>query len=139
MANPYKWTEAIEDELLKRVAKGEAVRNICNDEWMPSAPTLYKRMDADEAFAKRYARAKERHADALFEECLAIADSQEGDVIIVDGVEQRNYDLVQRARLRIDTRKWMAGKLRPKVYGDKTDVNLTGSFNVTIGKDDADL
>ena len=28
---------------------------------------------------------------------------------------------VQRNKLRIDTRKWLAGKLRPKVYGDKAE------------------
>jgi hypothetical protein len=30
-----------------------------------------------------------------------------------------DHENVQRARLRIDTRKWMVGKLAPKKYGDR--------------------
>ena len=29
-----------------------------------------------------------------------------------------NGEHVQRSRLRIDTRKWLASKLAPKIYGD---------------------
>lgn len=38
-----------------------------------------------------------------------------------------NGEHVQRSRLRIDARKWMAGKLRPKVYGEKQQVDHTNS------------
>ncbi len=31
---------------------------------------------------------------------------------------------MNRARLRIDTRKWLAGKLKPKVYGEKQVVDV---------------
>ena len=34
---------------------------------------------------------------------------------------------IQRARLQIDTRKWVAGKLRPKKYGDLLKHELTGA------------
>jgi len=125
-APPYKWTEDIEAEIFDRIAKGQAVRNICKDDWLPSWPTVNKRLREDPAFLARYASAREDQADAIFEECLAIADSQEGDVITVDGVDQTNHDVIARAKLRIDTRKWMAGKLRPKVYGDKAIVEGPG-------------
>lgn len=134
MANPFKWTPEIEDEIFARIAKGEAIRNICTDEWLPAWSTVNKRLASDSEFASRYARAREDQADRLFEECLDIADSQEGDVIIRDGIETANYDFIARAKLRIDTRKWMAGKLRPKVYGDKLDMthaNPDGS-NITF-------
>lgn len=121
-APPYKWTEEIEQEIFDRIAKGQAVRSICKDDWLPSERTFYKRLAEDAEFTQRYMRAREAQADAIFEECLIIADSQEGDVIEVDGVEQVNHDAIARAKLRIDTRKWMAGKLRPKVYGDKMDL-----------------
>ena len=138
-APPYKWTNEIEAEIFERIAKGQSVRNICKDDWLPSEATIYRRLSIDDAFCKNYAQARERQADAIFEQCLAIADSQEGDVIEVDGVETTNHDAIARAKLRIDTRKWMAGKLRPKVYGDKLDVNHAGSFNVTLNGDDAKL
>ena len=118
---PFNWTDEIEAEIFDRIAKGEAVRNICKDEWLPAWTTVNKRLADDSEFAARYARAREDQADKIFEECLAIADSQEGDVIKVDGKDMVNHDAIARAKLRIDTRKWMAGKLRPKVYGEKLD------------------
>lgn len=122
-APPYKWTAEVEDELFSRIAKAEAIRTICKDDWLPAWDTFRKRLIADDAFAARYARAKEDAADTLFDEVLIIADSQEGDVITVDGQDSVNHDNINRARLRIDARKWLAGKLRPKVYGEKIDVN----------------
>jgi hypothetical protein len=116
---PYKWSAEIEDEIFDRIAGGEAIRNICKDDWLPSWPTVNKRLAADDAFAARYARAREDQAATLFDQCLTIADSQEDDIAIVDGKETVNHDVIARAKLRIDTRKWMASKLAPKVYGDK--------------------
>ena len=37
-----------------------------------------------------------------------------------------NSEYVQRSRIRIDTRKWIASKLKPKKYGDKVDVTTDG-------------
>lgn len=119
---PYNWTAEIEDEILSRIAKGQAVARICEDDWLPCEKTFYNRLEADPAFVQRYLRARERQADRIFEECLAIADSQEGDVITRDGVDVVNHDVIARAKLRIDTRMRMAGKLKPKVYGDKVAI-----------------
>ncbi len=52
-----------------------------------------------------------------------IADDKENDTIIRkghDGQEREypNTEWMNRSRLRIDARKWMAMKLLPKVYGD---------------------
>lgn len=37
-------------------------------------------------------------------------------------------DMVERARLQVDARKWLLSKLRPDKYGDKTSVELSGSL-----------
>jgi hypothetical protein len=37
-----------------------------------------------------------------------------------------NKEWTNRSRLRIDARKWVASKLKPKVYGDKTDITSGG-------------
>jgi hypothetical protein len=63
-------------------------------------------------------RAREAQADAIFDECLDIADDGSNDFMGED--EKYNGDAVARSKLRVDTRKWMAGKLAPKKYGDKT-------------------
>jgi hypothetical protein len=93
---------------------------------MPTKSTVFRWLAADEMFRDQYARAREAQADAIFDEILDIADEEHTTVKRdPDGGEvEVTYDstAVQRNRLRIDARKWMAGKLRPKVYGEKVDV-----------------
>ncbi len=37
-----------------------------------------------------------------------------------------NSENIQRSRVRIDTRKWLLSKMLPRIYGDKSEVALTG-------------
>ncbi len=68
-------------------------------------------------------------ADALFDEALEIADDASGDwTADKDGKKTLDHEHVQRSRLRVDTRKWAAGKLAPKRYGDK--LNLGGTLGL---------
>ena len=43
-----------------------------------------------------------------------------------------NGENIRRSQVRIEARKWMAGKLRPKVYGDKLDIDLNSKVNFVI-------
>lgn len=107
---PYPWTPEIEDEIFRRIGDGESLVAICADDWLPSRETVRKRIRDDAAFAVRYARAREVQADTLFDEILTIAD-------------KATSEDAHARRLMIDARKWMAGKLRPKVYGDRIEVS----------------
>ena len=128
--DPYPWTEAIETEIFERIAKGQSLVDICDDDWLPSQPTVYRRLNADEEFRQRYAHAREVQADTLFDEVLQIADDGRNDWMARKGKDATGYDengeALRRSQLRIDARKWMAGKLKPKVYGDKSIVEGAG-------------
>lgn len=96
-----------------------------------SSETFYKLVDSNEELAKRYARACEIRADKMFEEILEIADASDKDVDIINigegvEVEQKNKEVIERTKIRIDARKWMIGKMQPKKYGDKLDVTSDG-------------
>lgn len=41
-----------------------------------------------------------------------------------------NGEHVQHSRLRVETRKWFLSKLMPKVYGDKSSVELNGWLDI---------
>lgn len=72
-------------------------------------------------FSTQYAQAKLIQADLLAEECLDIADDSSFDTASNDeGFEICNTEYINRCRLRIDTRKWLAAKLLPRAYGDKS-------------------
>jgi len=125
----FNWTDAIEEEILSRIAGGESVMTICGpakDDWLPTERTFYRRLADDAAFCQKYARAREAQAHREADEIRQIADAATPEDVNV-------------ARLRIDTRKWRAGKLAPKVYGDKVDLTGNVGFSVNITGKDADL
>jgi hypothetical protein len=134
MARPTSFNDKIADRICDGLADGRSLRKICLDEAMPSQSMVFRWL-ADKRFAafrEQYTRAREAQADALFDEALDIADDGANDWI-ADKAEEEGFryngDAVQRSRLRVDTRKWMAGKLRPKVYGDRVDQHVTHSFD----------
>ena len=61
----------------------------------------------------------------FFKECLEIADRGKDS-------ENESQARIQRDRLRVDTRKWMAARLSPKKYGDRVSHDVQGNttFNV---------
>ncbi len=75
-------------------------------------------------FSQHYARAKEESADALYEETQDIADES---LTGAKGADPKAAGaIVQAYRLRVDTRKWMMSKMKPKKYGDKIDMTTNG-------------
>jgi hypothetical protein len=59
----------------------------------------------------QYARAREAQAEHFADELIEIVDTERDAAI---------------ARVRMDARKWAAGKLAPKKYGDKVAVDGDG-------------
>lgn len=119
-----KFSQALFDKICERIADGESLRTICEQDNMPNKATVFRWLAQDEKLGDQYARAREKQADSLFDECLAIADQYDSSEKL-----ENDTDHIQRARLRIDTRKWMAGKLRPKVYGEKLELENKHSLS----------
>lgn len=142
MARPSDYSQEIADLICERIGDGESLRKICSEDDMPNKATVFRWLAAHPEFSDQYARAREAQADTLFDEVLAIADTPmmgEKTKIGSDGkTETTTGDMIEHRRLQVDARKWMAGKLRPKKYGDKLDVEHSGQV-VTIAKDAADL
>lgn len=114
-------------KVLQAIELGASVRSATKQAGTINASTFHEWIADDEDFAKQYARATELRADAIFEDILNIADENHKDVYIdPDGVERTDHDVVARARLRVDARRWMVGKMQPKKYGDKIDVTTDG-------------
>lgn len=87
-----------------------------------------------ETARQRYAHAKVIQCEVIAEEMLDIADESTNDFMTVmkgdKGLEVENKEAINRARLRVDTRKWLLSKLIPKKYGDKVDLNHNGNISV---------
>lgn len=98
---------------------GKSLRTACKEVGIQTR-TFYTWLADDEFTQRQYARAKEEAADNFVEEMLEIADEKTGDP--------------NRDRLRLDTRKWIASKLKPKRYGDKLDLAVSQVTPVLIYK-----
>lgn len=133
VGRPSSFSEEIAERICSQLADGKSLRKICLADDMPHSVTVFRWLAERDEFRSQYARAREAQADALFDEALDIADDGINDWV-ADREEEDGFryngDAVQRSKLRIDTRKWMAGKLRPKVYGDKVALEHDVSNNL---------
>lgn len=127
MARPTDYTTDLAAAICAELAAGRSLRSVCEDEAMPDKATVFRWLAKHEALRDQYARAKEESADALVEDMLAIADDGINDTYTdPQGVQRADNDVIQRSRLRVETRKWIASKLKPKKYGDKIQQELVG-------------
>lgn len=124
MARPSKYSQQLADAICELLVDGKSLRTICSTAKMPSRSTVIRWLAVNEAFRNQYARARELQADTLAEEILDIADKAVlGERLKKDGkgkvLERQTGDMVERSKLMIDARKWYAGKLQPKKYGER--------------------
>ena len=135
---PSVFTQDLGDSICERLCDGESLRKICLSDDMPSRSTVFRWLAADESFRDQYARAKEEQAELLADEIIDIADDGSNDFMGED--EKYNGDAVARSKLRVDARKWVAAKLKPKKYGDRQligsdpDNPLPKGFSVNLVK-----
>ena len=108
--------QEIANVICDKLAEGKSLRSICESADLPSRETVRKWLREDEGFAGQYARAREEQADFYADKIIEIADEAKDP---------------QKARVQIDARKWVASKLKPKVYGDRIQQDLT--FNELDG------
>lgn len=124
---PTKYTQELADRFCTEIATGSSLRTACKADDMPAPSTIFKWIREHEEFSKQYAKATEERTEAMSEDILDIADNGTNDYMeSEDGKMQYNGDSVQRARLRVDTRKWLMSKMKPKKYGDKLDMTTNG-------------
>jgi hypothetical protein len=127
-------------EICTRLALGQSLASICKLETFPCEATVIKWLNnpsnlaGGSPFVKLYARARELQADAYFDSIIDIADDTSRDIITLppeegeegNGKTVLNPVAVSRAKVRIDARFRLCGKLNPKKYGDKLEAYISG-------------
>lgn|SRR3990167_1750905 len=133
---PTDYSPELADAICERLGQGESMRSVSRDDAMPSMATLFKWLRVHPQFLEQYTRAKEESADAMAEDILEIADNEVEQPLIVDGLPMqvdgqlvmvKDNVSVQHAKLRVDTRKWLMAKMKPKRYGEKVTNEHTGA------------
>ena len=115
-------TPAILEAILAGISLGKSARTMCIEVGI-SQRVLWNWLANDQELMRNYLRAKELCVDAYAEEIIEISDDGTRDTYLDEkGREVVNRDVIARAQLRIDARKWYAARLAPKKYGDKLPV-----------------
>ena len=104
----------IQERVVAEIQTGRSLRQVCGDEGMPDFRTVQRWIVADGQFAVKYARARMAQADVLFDRMEAVEEA----------VSAGTMDS-HAARVVLDSMRWRASKLAPKVYGDRLDVNVS--------------
>lgn len=133
MSRPCEYDEAIFTELLTRLASGETLLAICNSEDRFPDPSTIRRWVVNDlnGCSARYTRAREEQVHAMIDETISISDDSRRDTVTRRTASGEEYEApdnewINRSRLRVDTRKWLASKIVPKIYGDKTAHEVSG-------------
>lgn len=118
----------------ERIAGGESVRQICADPAMPPRYQIYRWMWADPALRLQYLDACRIRTFHYNEEIVEIADEcRKGIKTVVKETangtftETTEVDLVERAKLQIDTRKWTMARMNRVDFGDRVTNEHVGA------------
>jgi hypothetical protein len=101
-------------------------------------PTLYSleiALERHKEFAEIYARAREDQADTLADEIHAISDELPQQIVDDKGKTRYDSAYVQWQKNRVDARKWVAAKLKPKKYSDRiahVGDNESDAININV-------
>lgn len=128
------YTPELGEMICAEIIDGKSVRTICKMEGMPSKYTVMNWLRRYPEFKKLYDIACAERAEAYAEEIVDIADDgtndwaerqlENGNTITVF-----DHEHVQRSKLRVEARKWICAKMKPKKFGDKLELEHTGSLD----------
>ncbi len=119
LGRPSSYSDVIAGEILRRIAEGEALATICKSDCMPGYSTVMDWRRTQATFSDDYARARADAADALADGILSLADQ-----VLAGEVNPH------AGRVALDAKKWVASKLKPRVYGDRHVVDHDGGVTV---------
>jgi hypothetical protein len=110
------------DRICELLAEGHTLRQIARELGLKTESGIVEwgNDEGDAPFRERYARAMQRRWERMADELVEISDAD----CTIDG--KPDNALVQQARLRVDTRKWILSKMLPRRFGDRVTAEIAG-------------
>ena len=115
---PTTFSQEIADRICDHIANGGYATKL-ERFGLPSSSTLGQWLNQNPTFAAEYARARERRAEHFADEMVEIADTADDPA---------------KARLQVETRKWVASKLFPRMYGENQRVEVQHTISETAAR-----
>ena len=117
------YTKEKAQRFCEEIAAGKTIHQVCRE---------YKDLPMSSTIARWFIRYGEFWEMYLKSKAVATQFNADEMIQIADNADETNSTSVNKARLRIDTRKWQAGKLLPKIYGENNTFLLSGDTKVQI-------
>ena len=112
MGRPSEFSDDAESATLEIIRNGGTLDEAAGAANV-SARTVLRWLEADDEFRRKYAQAREDQGDWFADKIATIALDP----------EREGSDITAR----VNALKWLAGKRKPKVYGDKVTNEHTGA------------
>jgi hypothetical protein len=123
MGRPSSYRPEIGDDLCQWIQSGKSLNRWCKENGI-AASTVYKWLRERADFRDSYTRAHGDRADTLVEDMIDIADRAES---------ASDMTTVVALKLMIETRKWIAERMRPDKYGNRLQVEQKGHVTFQLG------
>jgi hypothetical protein len=120
VGRPTDLSEELIELICVRVALGENLNIICQDESMPCPDTVYRWRREHKEFSEKYWRAVLDRADARSDRIDGIARE------VGTGKLEPNA-----ASVMLKAEMWQAGRENPRRYGDKQIIEHNGSLDIS--------
>jgi hypothetical protein len=120
------YTEELSNKICAAIASNPiSLRRICEENPdFPDEKTIWSWLSKVPGFLDKYALAKHQQMNCMSDSILD--DIEKIHKYIDDnGNERHDPGFIAHQRLRIDTKKWFASKLMPKLYGDRSHTEST--------------
>ncbi len=118
---PPNYTQEQLDIALQMASEGQSItailQAICSD-----SHAFYRYKEHHLDFVKKFEHARQEGLEVVADRLLTLADEEQD---------------VQRARLKSDNFKWLLSKRKPQVYGDKLDLNINQTVDISIALSEA--
>lgn len=138
---PTLYSEELADRICQVVATHpHGLPKLCKMfDFMPCPETINVWRWQKSDFSDKYTLAKQFQAELMAESSEEVIDELTNyEFSDKDGAIRLDSGVVARARLLIDSRKWHASKLAPKIYGDKSQPEISSTDNLKDVSDKLD-
>lgn len=127
---PTKYTKELAEEICAAIASSELglIHIVAQYPHWPDRTTIFSWIRGNEEFRHMYARAKEDQCEVVVEYMQEVMN--ESHKWIDENGNQRTD--VPMLRLKMDTMKWHASKLKPKKFGDHKQEDSQEKVNASV-------
>ncbi len=116
------------ERIVRALAEGKYLKDVCGKKGLPSQDVVQDWRRADALFAEQCAQARVDAAILRERQVSQLNDDVQAGRVAPDA-----------ARVALNALTWLAKVTAPKVYGDRVDVDHSGSVTLTVDPADAKL